>query len=167
MCCDEGVSDTAVSPPRSSDVRPWALVGLLAATFTVAGLGSLATISNVDGWYADADKPWFTPPSAVFGPVWTTLYALMAVAAWLALRRGVDLTLWWVQLALNLAWTPVFFAAQWLWGGVAVIVALDVVLALTILRFRRASPLAAALLLPYLAWVLFATALSVGVASMN
>lgn len=161
------MSHAAVSSPRSSDLRPWALLGLLAATFAVAGLGSLATIDNVQGWYADADKPWFTPPNWVFGPTWTVLYALMAVAAWLALRRGADLTLWWVQLALNLAWTPVFFAAQWLWGGVAVIVALDVVLALTILRFRRASVPAAVLLLPYLAWVLYATALSIGVASLN
>ena len=143
------------------------LLGLLAAAFAVAGLGSLATINNVDGWYASADKPWFNPPNWIFGPVWTLLYAAMAVAAWFAWRRGADLRMWWVQLALNLAWTPVFFAAQWLWPALVVIVALDIAVAVTLVAFWRVSRAAGLLLAPYLAWVMFATALNAAIASLN
>jgi translocator protein len=141
---------------------------LVAASFAVAGLGGLATAGNVDGWYADAEKPSWTPPDAVFGPVWTVLYVLMAVAAWLvwleggwARQRG-PLTLYGIQLALNLAWTPVFFAAERLGLALAVIVALDVVLIATVVAFWRVRPVAGALLLPYLAWCLFATSLNAG-----
>ena len=111
---------TTLERPRS---LLW-LAGFLAAAFAVAALGSLATINNVDGWYADAAKPPFNPPNWLFGPVWTILYAAMAVAAWLVWRKGGDLRLWWIQLAINLAWTPVFFAAELLWPGLVVIVAL-------------------------------------------
>src|SRR4051812_11602596 len=83
-----------------------ALGAFAAATVVVAVLGSLATAGNVDGWYADADKPWFTPPNWLFGPVWTALYAAMAIAAWLVWREGGPTGIWWTQLALNLAWTP-------------------------------------------------------------
>ncbi len=143
------------------------LVGLLAAVAAVAVLGSLATINNVDGWYADADKPFFNPPNWLFGPVWTTLYVAMAVAAWLVWRRHGDLRIWWVQLALNLAWTPVFFAGQWLWAGLVVIIALDVAVAVTLVTFWRTSRAAGLLFVPYLAWVLFATALNLAIASLN
>lgn len=156
-----------------SRVPDWlVLVGFLAAAYGVAVLGGLATASNVEGWYADAEKPPLTPPDWLFAPTWTLLYGLMAVAAWLGWRRREDapravrsaLVPWWVQLGLNLAWTPVFFAAELLWPALAVIVALDVVVAITILRFRRVSPVAAWLLVPYLAWLLFATWLNLGVA---
>jgi benzodiazapine receptor len=90
------------------------LLAFLTASAIVAGLGSLAVTANVNGWFATADmQPW-TPPQSVFGPVWTVLYIAMAVAAWLVWRRGAALTSWplklyWGQLALNLAWTPLFF----------------------------------------------------------
>jgi benzodiazapine receptor len=144
-----------------------ALIGLVGACFVVAALGGLATSGAVDGWYAEADTPWFTPPNGVFGPVWTVLYAAMGVAAWLVWRRGGSLVVWWVQLALNLAWTPTFFGAELLWPAVAVIVALDVAVAVTLLRFLPVSRLAAALFVPYLVWVLYATALNVGIAALN
>ncbi len=143
------------------------LAGLFVAAFAVAALGSLATAGNVNGWYASADKPSFNPPNWLFAPVWTTLYAAMAVAAWLVWRRGGDLRIWWVQLGLNLAWTPVFFAGQWLWPALAVIAALDVAVAATLVSFGRTSRLAAMLFVPYLGWVLFATALNAAIASMN
>jgi len=143
------------------------LVGLLLATFAVAGLGSLATTSGVDGWYQDADKPWFNPPNWLFAPVWTVLYAAMAVAAWLVWRRGGDLRLWWLQLLLNLAWTPVFFALEQRWAGLVVIVALDIAIALTLRSFWRVSRAAGVLLVPYLAWTLFATALNLAIAALN
>jgi benzodiazapine receptor len=143
------------------------LAGFLLAAFAVAALGRIATAGSVDGWYADADKPPFNPPDWVFAPVWTTLYAAMAVAAWLVWRAGGDLRWWWAQLALNLAWTPAFFGAQWLWPALAVIIALDVAVAVTMIRFWNVSRPAGALFVPYLAWVLFATALNAAIAVLN
>jgi tryptophan-rich sensory protein len=162
----------AVHPPAHRHPTPpgsvVALAGFLAASFAVAALGGLATARNVEGWYAGADKPAWTPPDAVFGPVWTVLYVLMAVAAWLVWQRGGwaaqgrPLTLYAVQLALNLAWTPTFFAAEAIGPALAVIIALDVAVAATALAFRRVRPVAGALLVPYLAWCLFATSLNAG-----
>ncbi|MDQ3404525.1 MAG: tryptophan-rich sensory protein [Actinomycetota bacterium] len=155
---------------RSVAPRDWlVLAGFVVLSYAVAALGSLATVSNVRGWYASADKPWFTPPNALFGPVWTVLYLLIAVAGWLVwLRRDRGALAWWsTQLALNLLWTPTFFALQWLWPALVVILALDAAVVITILRFRKTRPLAAWLLAPYLAWILFATALNLGIAVLN
>lgn len=154
--------------------REWgALVGFGAASAAVAWLGSMATLDNVRGWYAAAEKPGFTPPNWLFGPVWTLLYALIAVSAWLVwLRRreqGVGAALgWWAaQLALNLAWTPTFFALRWLWPAAVVIVALDAAVVVTMVKFWRVRRVAGALLVPYLAWIAFATALNVSIAALN
>ncbi|GLZ38602.1 TspO/MBR family protein [Actinokineospora sp. NBRC 105648] len=158
---------TAATASRGKE---WlALVGFAVLSYGVAALGSLATLDNVRGWYAVAEKPPYSPPNWLFGPVWTVLYGLIAVAGWLVWRRRdrPALVAWGVQLALNLAWTPTFFALQWLWVGLVVIVALDVAVVVTILRFRRVRPVAAWLLVPYLAWILFATALNAGVAALN
>lgn len=155
------------------------LVVFLAISFAVAAFGSLSTISNVDGWYAEADKPFWNPPNALFGPVWTMLYTLMSVAAWLVwLRRdepGAPRALWTyaAQLVLNAVWTPVFFGAYpllgpaALWLALAIIVALDVAVLLTMLRFWPLSRAAAWMLVPYWAWVLFATTLNAGLAVLN
>lgn len=149
------------------------LVGYLVAVAVVSAVGGLAGAAGqgAGGWYAEADKPFFTPPDWVFGPVWTVLYAAMAVAAWrLAVRRGPlapVLRLWWLQLALNLAWTPLFFAGQLLWLALVDIVLLDLVLALLVWRARRVDRVAAWLLAPYLAWALFATALNAGFVVLN
>jgi translocator protein len=155
------------------------LVLFLAISFTVAAFGSLSTIENVDGWYADAEKPFWNPPNFLFGPVWTVLYTLMSVAAWLVwLRRdepGARAALWTyvVQLVLNAVWTPVFFGAYpalgpaALWIAFAIIIALDVAILLTMLRFWPISRAAAWMLVPYWAWVLFATTLNAGLAVLN
>ena len=143
------------------------LLGFLAVTFAVAAIGGLSSAGNVDGWYASADKPSFNPPNWLFGPVWTVLYVAMAVAAWIVWRRGGDLRIWWVQLALNLAWTPTFFAAELLWPAVVVIVALDIAVAVTLVRFWKVSRVAGALFVPYLAWVLYATALNAAIAALS
>ncbi len=155
------------------------LLVFLAISAAVATFGSLSTIFNVDGWYADAEKPFWNPPNAVFGPVWTLLYTLMSVAAWLVwLRRrqpGARAALWAyvVQLVLNALWTPVFFGAYPLIGAPALWIALGIILALdvavlgTLLRFWRLSRRAAWLLVPYWAWVLFATTLNAGLAVLN
>jgi translocator protein len=143
---------------------------LLLLTFSAAAIGGLAS-RNAEQFYAELAKPAWAPDASVFGPVWTVLYVLMAVAAVLvwwsqpwshsgvaARQRG--LILYVVQLALNGLWTWLFFA--WRLGALALvdIVALAAVLVWTILEFRRAHRVAAWLLLPYLAWVLFATALT-------
>ena len=154
--------------------RQWlVLAGLLAASFLVAYVGGLASSSGVDGWYLVAEKPPWTPPNWLFGPVWTVLYTAMAVAAWLVWRRWgwrdarVALSLYAVQLVLNAIWTPLFFGAEQLWWGLAVIVGLDIVLACTVVAFYRRRRIAGLLLLPYLAWVLYATSLNAGVAALN
>jgi benzodiazapine receptor len=155
------------------------LVAFLAISFAVAALGSLATFDNVDGWYADADKAFWNPPNWIFGPAWTLLYTLMSVAAWLVWRQrhrvGVKraLTLYVVQLVLNSVWTPVFFGLYpavgptALWVALVIIVALDVAVLVTMIAFWRASRVAAWLLVPYWAWVLFATTLNAALAVLN
>jgi len=149
------------------------LVALLAISFGVAALGSIATAGNVDGWYASAEKAPWNPPNWLFGPAWTLLYTLMSVAAWLVWRRGGSLKPYVIQLVLNAIWTPVFFGlypvigAPALWIALVIIVALDVAVLLTMLSFWRTSKLAAWLLVPYWAWVLFATTLNAALAILN
>jgi tryptophan-rich sensory protein len=155
------------------------LLVFIAISTAVAAFGSLATISNVDGWYDDAEKVFWSPPNQLFGPVWTVLYTLMSVAAWLVwLRRqqpGAGRALWTyvAQLVLNALWTPVFFGAYpligpaALWIALAIIVALDVAILLTMLRFSPIDRAAAWMLVPYWAWVLFATTLNAGLAVLN
>ncbi len=138
------------------------------------GLGSLATIPNIPTWYAGLDKPFFTPPNGVFGPVWTALYLLMAVAAWLVWRKDAiasdkrnALTAFFVQLVLNVAWSFAFFGLHSPLAGLGVIVLLLVAILWTIASFRIISGVAAGLMLPYLAWVTFATALNAGIYVLN
>jgi benzodiazapine receptor len=155
-----------------------ALAAFLAASALVAGLGTFATVNNVNGWYVSADKAPWTPPNWLFGPVWTVLYIGMAVAAWLVWRSGADLAsrplrLYWAQLVLNLAWTPLFFGlypvlgSLALWLALAVILALIVALTFTVLDFGPISTPAGILLLPYLSWVIFAGTLNAWAAVNN
>jgi tryptophan-rich sensory protein len=120
----------------------------------------------VGTWYQQIRKPPFSPPDWAFGPVWTALYAMMAVAAWLVWRKGdaagrnVALALFGLQLALNAAWSPIFFGLRSFGGAFAVIVALCLAIAATLVAFLRVSMPAGLLLAPYLAWVSFATVLN-------
>ena len=122
-------------------------------------------------WYRSLNRPRWSPPAWVFGPVWTFLYASMGVAAWLVWRRGgrrrVPLALFGVQLALNAAWTPLFFGARAIGPALAEIVATWVAVLATTVAFARQRSLAGALLLPYLAWVSFATALTASIWRRN
>ncbi|MFT4030262.1 MAG: TspO/MBR family protein [Protaetiibacter sp.] len=152
------------------------LLGSVLLATGVGFAGSLATTTHVDGWYADAEKAAWNPPDAVFGPVWTALYLVMAVAAWLVWRRRHEaevrpaLLAYLVQLVLNAAWTPVFFALYpaWrvaaLWIAFGIIVALAAAVLVTILRFWPVHSVAAVLLMPYLAWVVFASSLNLAIA---
>jgi tryptophan-rich sensory protein len=127
---------------------------------------SILTAEDVAMWYPTLAKPAFTPPSWLFGPVWTTLYLLMGVALYLVWRsdrsrvRRVALAAFGVQLVLNAAWSLVFFGSRAIFGGLVVIVALLAVILPTMALFARIDRRAAALLVPYLLWVGFATALN-------
>lgn len=168
---------------QNARTSPWlaalVLAILVAIPLLIGFLGSYATAGNVSGWYADAEKAPWTPPNAVFGPVWSFLYVVMGVAAWLVwLRRGrpgarAALVLYVVQLVLNSVWSPLFFGGYpllgtaALWIGVVVILALVAVLAVTLVRFWRVNRLAGILLVPYLAWVCYATTLNLYIAAAN
>jgi translocator protein len=159
------MTDSKQSPAAAAG-RPWiSLLLSLGVTFVAAAIGAVAS-AGARGFYSTLAKPGWAPSPGIFGPVWTVLYLLMAVAAWLVWRRGgpraagVPLALYLVQLALNALWTWLFF--RWRLGGWALleIVILWLVLLVTIIRFWRVRAVAGALLLPYWAWVTFATALT-------
>ena len=152
--------------------RRWfVLVFWLAVVAAVAFVGSSVTLPKIPTWYASLAKPWFTPPNAVFGPAWTILYALMAVAAWrigtASTARTRATVLFVVQLALNAIWSPVFFGLEAPRLGLAVIVALLVSLPATIAAFWRTDRLAGLLLVPYLVWICYATALNAAIVTLN
>ncbi len=137
--------------------------------FAAAAVGSLAA-SNAAAGYASIEQPTWAPPPWLFGPVWTVLYVTIALAGWLAWRRvgfGPALVAWVVQLVLNAAWTPLFFAAGRYGLAFAEVVLLWLAIGATVLFFRRASRPAAALMLPYWAWVTFAAALNYSVWQLN
>ena len=147
-------------------------VGWLLLTFAAEGVGAVAS-ANAGSLYAGLNRPAWAPPGWVFGPVWTALYALMAVAAWLVWRaRGfagarTALTLFVVQLAANALWTWLFFA--WRQGGLAFaeVLLLWGLVAATTVAFGRIHRPAALLLVPYLLWVTFATALTFAIWRLN
>jgi len=143
----------------------------LAAAILITFCAPLAGIfSTPDDWYATLAKPDWNPPGWIFGPVWTALYLMMATAAWLVWKRegwGKPLWLYLAQLALNAAWTPIFFGAHQLgWAAVEICV-MWVAILLTMLAFKRVHMAAALLLLPYLAWVSFAAFLNFTLWRMN
>jgi tryptophan-rich sensory protein len=159
-------TSTTTPPPA----RAWlALVPFAAAVAVVAVVGGLAA-GGSSATYRALDLPSFAPPSWLFGPVWTVLYVLIAVAGWLAWRAGAGrgaMIAWAAQLLLNLAWTPLFFAADRYGWALVDIVALLVAIGVTTAAFARASRPAAWLMAPYLLWVGFATALNGAIVALN
>lgn len=150
------------------------LVACLALVLVVAALAGLVTEPEIATWYADLAKPSWTPPRVAFPVAWTLLYVLMAVALWRlwdrappSPQRRQALAFYFVQLALNAAWSPVFFGLHAIDAGLAVIVALVVALFGTVVTSARVDRPAAILLLPYLAWVVYATTLNAGILAMN
>jgi tryptophan-rich sensory protein len=142
------------------------LVGLMGSLFMTAD-----TLGN---WYANLHKPVFNPPSWVFGPVWTTLYIMMGIPAYLVWRKGLDskvvriaLVCFIVQLFLNAIWTPLFFGLHSPLAGLIDIILLLSAIDLTVILFLRISKAAALLLVPYVMWVLFATILNASIYLLN
>lgn len=149
-----------------------AFVICLIICFAPAGIGSLLTTPSLGGWYAGIAKPWWTPPNWAFGPIWSTLHVMMAVAAWLVWRRrgdemGLALTLFAAQLALNIAWSGLFFALRLPGAAFAEILLLWLAIGATTLTFGRISKAAGLLLIPYPAWVGFAALLNLSIWRLN
>ncbi len=146
------------------------LAGWLALCFGAAAMGAFFMPGQ---WYADLRKPSWNPPAWIFGPVWTVLYTVMAIAAWLAWRRGGfarqgrALSLFLLQLLFNAAWSPLFFGLHHPALAFVDIVLLWLALLNTAVAFWKVHRLAGALLLPYLAWVSFATALNLALWRLN
>ncbi len=161
-----------LSTPQNPSRPWWLLVFWLVVVFAVSFAGSVVTVPKVATWYATLAKPWFTPPDWIFAPVWTTLYAAMAVAVW-RIGSATDNTRMWaicifvVQLMLNGIWSPLFFGLEAPKLGLAVIVLLVVALVETIVVFWRLDRPGSILLVPYLAWVLYATALNAAIVRLN
>jgi len=149
------------------------LIIFLAVCFAVAGLGGLATSPEIPNWYRRLAKPSWTPPNWLFGPVWTMLYAAMGVAAWLVWKRagwqGSDgaLTIFAIHLVINLGWSFIFFKYHLIGWAFAEIALLWLSIAVTIVTFAPISAGAALLLIPYLIWVTYASALNFAIWRMN
>ena len=160
---------------RGDDRRMWKralwTVPLLVVLGSLSGLLSNSGYSNA--WFAALDKPWFMPPGWAFGVVWTTLYTILGLALATALdqprskARSAALTLFGVQMALNFAWSPIFFGGAMIEVGLVTIAVMGLFATLTALRFYAIRPLAGGLMLPYLAWLCLAAALNFEIGRLN
>jgi benzodiazapine receptor len=155
------------------DTRRWlTLVIFFAICLGAGGMGSFFTATSVRDWYPRLRKPAGTPPAWVFGPVWTTLYVLMAISAWLVWRgygRGARaaLFIFFAQLALNVAWSGIFFGSRMPGVAFGEIVILWLAIGFNIAVFYLLSPVSALLLAPYLLWVTYAAYLNWGIWRLN
>jgi tryptophan-rich sensory protein len=144
------------------------LLGLL--LLVIGGGLAIGYVTAPGEWYAGLVKPSFNPPNWLFAPVWTVLYALIAIAGWRAWRTnagGWPMRLWWMQLALNFLWSPMFFAAHQI--GLALLVILLLLAAILgfIITTWRADRVAACMFIPYAAWVAFASVLNGSILALN
>jgi translocator protein len=172
-------NDITMDSPSGEGARAWdakriaVWAAWILSAVGLGAVGGLATSSSVDSWYLSIQKPSWTPPGWLFAPVWTTLYIAMGVAAaliwdrtgWSHGRR--PLIAYGVQLALNVAWSFLFFGARSPGWALVEIVVLWAAILTTLLLFWRVRRLAGALFIPYLAWVSFATALNAAIWWLN
>lgn len=154
--------------------RDWlGLTGFIVACAVISALGGAVTATSVDGWYQTLNKPPFNPPDWVFAPVWTTVFALIAVAGWRIWRRrntaGAPLTLglYALQLLLNLLWSVLFFGLQAPTAALVEIIVLLTVLVAILRLSARIDGLATMLWLPYPLWVAFAAVLNAAIVALN
>jgi tryptophan-rich sensory protein len=161
-----------VSSPRP---RPFVNAAIAAVTvFGAAAMGNAVTIPAIPTWYAGLAKPWFNPPNWAFGPAWTILFLLMAIAFWRILERRTSRPAWRLalaifigQLVLNVLWSVTFFGLRDPASALVVVIALELAIVATIAAFRPIDRVAAWLLLPYAAWVGFATQLNIAIVWLN
>lgn len=149
------------------------LILFVSTCLSAGGLGAVATTPEIDGWYRTVVKPDWNPPNWVFGPVWTTLFVMMGISAWLIWRpagfqkAATPLTLFAAQLVLNVAWSWIFFGIHEIgWAAAEIILLWLVILVTTVTFFRRSKP-AGWLLTPYLVWVTFASVLNFTIWRLN
>jgi translocator protein len=149
------------------------LVSLIAICEGVGILGSIFTISAILTWYAHLNKPFFSPPNWIFGPVWTTLYCLMGVSLFLVLekklkkQKNILLVIFSAQLLLNFLWSVIFFKLHLPLLAFIEIILLWILILMLIINFWKFSKPAAYLLMPYLAWVSFASILNLSIVILN
>ena len=168
------VADTTRASRRLPDRGDLVQVAAFIVAINVIG-GLPGILSSPDSaWFRSLEKPWFYPPEIAFPIVWTLLFTLMGVALWLVWRSSSDsrdrqlaFGLFVVQMAFNVAWTPAFFGLEEPLLGLGVILALWVLVVPTIAAFRRVDRRAAALLVPYLAWITFAAILNFEIWRLN
>lgn len=160
--------------PRPGKIhRIAALGGFIGINLVVSLCGGLLTATSIEDWYPTLTKPDFNPPGWVFGPMWSTLYLMMAIAAWRVWRRAgwrtgdLSFALYFLQLALNLGWSALFFGLRRPDLALLDCLGLLVLIAVTALTFRRHDYLAALLLAPYAAWVGFACVLNGAIVALN
>jgi len=146
----------------------------LAACFGAGFIGSLFTRAAIPGWYVLLEKPSFTPPNWLFAPVWFLLYILMGISVFLVWRKGIKvfhvregLIIFIIQLVLNTLWSYAFFGLKSPLWGLVVIVPLWTAILLTMINFYRVSRTASFLLIPYILWVSYATALNFSIYLLN
>lgn len=137
-------------------------------------IGSFYTTDAIPTWYASLNKPALNPPNWIFGPVWITLYTLMGIALYIIWKKGADtpgvksaMTIFFIQLIFNTAWSIVFFGSQNIFAALIVIIILWLLILLTIIFFHRLSSLAVYLLVPYIIWVSFASYLNYMIYRLN
>jgi len=149
----------------------WKLIGCVLLCQFAGTIGSVFTFGQIATWYLALNKPFFTPPNWVFGPVWLTLYALMGIALYLVWEskksKKQALQVFGLQLALNALWSIIFFGAESIMLGLVVIVLLWLSILWTIAKFWKIDKRAGWLLVPYIVWVTIATALNAGVWLLN
>jgi benzodiazapine receptor len=150
------------------------LVVSVVACLAAGAIGSVFTRSAIPTWYATLEKPFFSPPNWLFAPVWTLLYILMGVAAFLVWRKGLDnrqvriaLIVFLIQLMLNALWSVVFFGLESPLYGLIVISILWVAILVTVIKFFTISRVASMLMWPYLLWVTFAAVLNASIFLLN
>lgn len=150
------------------------LMAAIGISQLAGGIDAIATAQNVRDWYSTLNKPSFNPPSSVFAPVWTTLFTLMGIAAWLVWRKGLDnrtvrvaLILFLVQLVLNTLWSFLFFEWHLTLAAFVELLVLWVAILLTIIWFYKVSLTATILMIPYIIWVSFAGVLNFAIWWLN
>jgi translocator protein len=152
--------------------------GILALSILIAEgvgvLGSIFTLDSISSWYAGIIRPSFSPPNWIFGPVWTTLYLLMGISAYLVWQKGFErkdvkraLWVYGIQLVLNFLWSMIFFSLHNIGGAFIEIILLWIFIALNIYMFYKISKSAAYLLVPYILWVSFAAVLNYSIWALN
>ncbi|TWR29390.1 tryptophan-rich sensory protein [Mucilaginibacter pallidiroseus] len=163
---------TTATPARKFQLLP--LIISLVITLAIGFVASMFTRPEIDGWYRTLNKPSFTPPNWAFPVAWTTLYILIATAAYLVWQKRdgsatfkTTVVIYAVQLLLNFSWSIVFFGLHNIFGGLIVIILLLILIILNISWFGRFSMVAAWLLVPYLLWVSYATLLNISIYILN